>query len=107
MVAFIAATIIGIPLNYVFMFTLGYGLQGLAMTLTVTSVLVFAIMVIYTCCNPETRKVWQPYSCEVFRGWGEYLKISAPATLMLCAEFWAFELLTVFAGILGVMELAA
>ena len=107
MVAFIAATIVSILLNYVFMFTLGYGLQGLAMTLAVTSFLLFAFMAIYTCYNPETRKVWQPYSCEVFRGWGEYLKISAPATLMMCAEFWAFELLTVFAGILGVMELAA
>ena len=63
--------------------------------------------IIYTLCKPETRRVLQPYTCEVFRGWSEYIKVSAPATLMICAEWWAFELLTVIAGRLGTHELAA
>ena len=40
------------------------------------------------------------------RGWGEYLGVSVPATVMICSEWWAFEILTVMAGILGVVELA-
>lgn len=38
--------------------------------------------------------------------WG-YLKIGIPGMLMLCFEWWAFELLAIFTGLLGVSELAA
>ena len=65
------------------------------------------ITVIYCHCKPEIRKVMQPHDCETFRGWGEYLKISLPATVMICAEWWAFEILTVMAGMLGVLELSS
>ena len=40
-------------------------------------------------------------------GWGEYLCISIPATVMICAEWWAFEIIELLAGILGVTELAS
>jgi len=38
---------------------------------------------------------------------GMYLKIGVPGMLMLCFEWWAFELLAIFTGLLGVNELAA
>ena len=44
---------------------------------------------------------------ETFRGWGDYLKISLPATLMICSEWWAYEILTLMSGILGVLPLAS
>lgn len=43
----------------------------------------------------------------VFKNWGEYLKISLPSTVMLCAEWWAYELLMVFAGNISVEALVA
>ena len=49
----------------------------------------------------------QPIDIEAFRGWRPYLQISLPATLMICKEWWAFEILTVLAGVLGVTELAS
>ena len=48
-----------------------------------------------------------PIDGSAFRNWGAYLKISIPATVMLCAEWWAFEVLMVLAGTLGVASLAA
>jgi MATE family multidrug resistance protein len=38
---------------------------------------------------------------------GTYLKIGIPGALMLCFEWWAFELLALFSGIMGVDALAA
>ena len=107
MVAQIVGTLLSIPLIYSFMYTFEYGLQGIPIAQFIQSVIVLATTVIYTFCNPEAQKVWQPYDIEVFRGWGEYLSVSAPATLMICAEWWAFEALTVLAGMLSVLELAA
>lgn len=39
--------------------------------------------------------------------WWEFLQYGIPGTLMGCAEWWAFELLAIFAGILGTHQLAA
>jgi MATE family multidrug resistance protein len=44
---------------------------------------------------------------HVFKDIGLYLKIGIPGMLMLCFEWWAFELLALFTGILGVYQLAA
>ena len=47
------------------------------------------------------------YDLSVFRDIGVYLKIGIPNMLMLCCEWWIFEILTIFSGLLGVTQLAA
>ena len=42
-----------------------------------------------------------------WEGCKEFLRLGVPGTLMQCAEWWAFELLAIFAGMLGKHELAA
>jgi len=42
------------------------------------------------------------YDKTVFRKIGSYLKIGVSGMLMLCFEWWAFELLAIFTGLLGV-----
>lgn len=42
------------------------------------------------------------YDMSVFKDIGLYLKIGVPNMLMLCCEWWIFEILTIFAGLLGV-----
>ena len=37
-------------------------------------------------------------SREALKDWGEYLAISLPATVMLCAEWWFFEIMVLFAS---------
>ena len=44
---------------------------------------------------------------ESFKGWGMYLKLAFPALIMLCADWWSLEILTVIAGTVGVEEQAA
>jgi len=42
-----------------------------------------------------------------WQGAKEFLKLAVPGTMMQCAEWWAFELLAIFAGLLGTHQLAA
>jgi len=46
------------------------------------------------------------YDSTVLHDLCEYLKIGVPGMLMLCFEWWAFELLAIFTGLLGVDQLA-
>lgn len=44
---------------------------------------------------------------EVFQGWGTYLRVAVPSMIMICAEWWAFDVVTLLAGILSVKSLAS
>mgnify|MGYP000904570346 CR=1 FL=1 len=46
------------------------------------------------------------YDHHCFKDICNYLKIGVPGMLMLCFEWWAFELLAIFTGLLGVDQLA-
>lgn len=46
------------------------------------------------------------YDITVFKEIAKFLKIGVPGMLMLCFEWWAFELLALFTGTLGVYQLA-
>ena len=107
MIASIVQTVVTIPLIHLCMYTFNFGLTGIPIAQAISTGILLLVTIIYTFCKPETRKVLQPYDWEVFRGWGEYLNVSIPAAVMICAEWWAFEALMVMAGILGVLELAA
>lgn len=43
---------------------------------------------------------------DALKGWKQYFGIAIPATMMLCSEWWFFELLMLTAGGLGVKEQA-
>lgn len=47
------------------------------------------------------------FTKETLKDWFEFLKIGVPSTAMQCFEWWAFEVIAVFAGVLGVTELSA
>jgi MATE family multidrug resistance protein len=44
---------------------------------------------------------------ESFKGLGNYLKIGIPSAMMLCLEWWAFEIIHIMVGYIGVDEQAA
>lgn len=44
---------------------------------------------------------------RVFENMCEYIKIGLPGACMMCFEWWCFELLAVFSGLMSVEALAA
>ena len=64
-------------------------------------------MLIYANNVPQLKEaLYLPTSSELFSGWAQYLSISLPNLAMVCAEWWAFEVVTLMAGWLGVIEQA-
>ena len=43
---------------------------------------------------------------HAFEKWGEYMALAIPSAFILCAEWWMYEVLALFAGWLGVLYLA-
>jgi MATE family multidrug resistance protein len=44
---------------------------------------------------------------DAFKDWGKFLQLAIPGLIMTCAEFWAFEIQTLFAGYFGTEYLSA
>ena len=90
MIAMIAATVIHVPLCYIFVHVVDLGVEGIVFaTITKDCVLLLTIL-IYMRCSKRISPHMRMVDREIFRGWCEYLKISLPSTAMLCAEWYAF-----------------
>ena len=107
MVAMFVATTLHIFLCYLFVHVLDWGIEGLAIATSTKDLSLILMVMIYGYCDPDINKALAPLNKECFQGWSEYLKVSLPSTVMVCSEWWAFEFLTIMAGIMGVAELAS
>jgi len=58
---------------------------------------------------PEVRRCLQPLSSEAFniKELVQFFKLGLPGTIMLCSEWWAYELLTISASFLGTHAVSA
>ena len=86
-----------------------YGVFGAAMAINFTYTLDFVIQELYVLYH---KTVFDEYSAPLFDeesvlDWPLFIKLAIPTTMLMCVEWWAFEFLVIFAGIIGVKELAA
>lgn len=83
-----------------------YG-AALAMNITYVSNMIIADAVILRRKDTEFKDMVISYERSIFYDIGGFLKIGIPGMLMLCFEWWALEILAIFAGKLSVNDLAA
>ena len=92
---------------YFFVVKWGWGASGAAMATNITYILNLVLCEVWILRVPEIRKTYAWPDRQSFQKLGSYLKIGIPGALMLCFEWWAFELLALFSGLMGVEALAA
>ena len=47
------------------------------------------------------------FNSDCLKDWGVYLRMGVPSAAMLCLEWFAFEVIALIVGQIGVVELAA
>ena len=109
LVAMIVATLLHLSLCFVFVNFLDLGINGLGLATSIKDFALILTVMIYANCSSEVKPALSalPWDRESFEGWGEYLKISLPSVIQIGAEWWAFEIIEIMAGNLGVEEQAA
>lgn len=98
----IIATAIHLPLCHLLVIKHGMGIKGLGLATSITNFNLLTITMIYCHCTPDINRALSMPGKDSFRGWSEYLKVSLPSTVMICAEWWAFEVLTLISGLISV-----
>ncbi|ELR21350.1 MATE efflux family subfamily protein [Acanthamoeba castellanii str. Neff] len=103
----ICSVLINVLAQYVFVYLLGLGFMGSPLGLALTWACSPFLLLAYILLAGAHRKTWHGWSWECLQGWGEFLKLALPGTLMVCAEWWGFEVTVIAVGLIGEIELAA
>lgn len=102
MLAMVGGTALHLLWCYLLVAKYDLGVEGLALATSFTYLLMFLMITEYAHCLSRLKEALFCPDKSVFEGWGEYFKLGIPAMIMICAEDWAFQILTFLAGILGV-----
>ncbi|KAL5828112.1 hypothetical protein ACOSQ4_019909 [Xanthoceras sorbifolium] len=89
-----------IPLCWGLVFMSGLGNIGAALAISVSYWLNVIFIGVYMYFSPACAKTRVPISMELFQGIGEFFKFAIPSVVMICLEWWSFELLVLMSGLL-------
>lgn len=90
MIAQVGATFLHILWCHIFVVKLDWGLRGLGMASTITSLLLVAMTELYAWCLPSIQDTLFWPDATSFHGWKEYFSLGVPTTIILCAEYFAW-----------------
>lgn len=95
--------------SYLLVFQAGLGLTGASIATCITYWLNLILVTLYLSYKEDAvhKTSWHAFNYDSLKGWWEYLSYGIPSTLMLCLEWWFYEILALYAGMLSVNELAA
>lgn len=81
-----------LPLNWLMVWTLDWGLDGSALAAVACELIYLAGLLAaaarHNACQPWDARPWQGLSCDALRGWRQHLKIAATGTIMLVLDWW-------------------
>ncbi|PSR87771.1 Protein DETOXIFICATION like [Actinidia chinensis var. chinensis] len=94
-----------IPLCWVLVFKSGLVNLGGALAIDISIWLNVIFLMLYMNYSSSCEKTRAPISMEVLRGVGEFFSFAIPSAVMICLEWWSFELLILLSGLLPNPEL--
>ncbi|XP_070536669.1 multidrug and toxin extrusion protein 1-like isoform X2 [Ptychodera flava] len=103
----IAASLISVPIHYVFLFVWDMQLVGAALALSLVWWLLFISLVIYIRMRNLHEETWGGWSTACLQDWDTLFKLAVAGILVMALEWWAWEIGTFFMGTIGEVELAA
>ncbi|XP_073395005.1 protein DETOXIFICATION 16 isoform X3 [Physcomitrium patens] len=89
-----------IPLCYLMIFKLGVGFRGAAIATSVSNWVNVTILATYVRFSPHCKQTWTGLSREAFEDLAGLFTLAVPSAIMVCFEYWSFELLVIFSGLL-------
>ncbi|TVU32459.1 hypothetical protein EJB05_24190, partial [Eragrostis curvula] len=84
---------------------LGLGSRGVALADAVSYLVSLSFLAVYVRLSPSCKATWTGFSREALGGVLGFLKLAVPSALMVCIEWWSFELPVLLSGLLPNPEL--
>ncbi|KAL5022186.1 hypothetical protein ScPMuIL_001341 [Solemya velum] len=107
MIIGVIANVFNAAYHAVFILVLNWDIRGAALAVVLTEWTLVILHVCYICFSGIYRSTWTGWSSKCFDDWGEFMRLAIPGLLMVCLEWWSFEILTFVTGLLGNAQLDA
>ncbi|XP_069471277.1 multidrug and toxin extrusion protein 1-like [Ambystoma mexicanum] len=101
------ANFLNAGINYVFLYVLTLGIKGSACANTISQYVQMILLFLYIVCRKLHVETWGGWTTECFQEWDSFINLAIPSMLMLCIEWWSYEIGSFLAGVIGMVELGA
>ncbi|XP_048318288.2 protein DETOXIFICATION 12-like isoform X1 [Ziziphus jujuba] len=95
-----ATLLFHIPLCWILVFKSGLNSHGGALAIGISNWLNVILLGLYMNFSSACERTRSPVSVELFHGVGQFFRLAIPSALMVCLEWWSFELLVLLSGLL-------
>ncbi|KAI6686116.1 hypothetical protein NL676_032029 [Syzygium grande] len=85
---------------WVFIFKFGLGIRGAALANTISNWNNVILLAIYVKLSPACIKTWTGFTREALLDLVSFVKLAVPSAVMICFEYWSFELVVLLSGLL-------
>ncbi|KAL2094210.1 hypothetical protein ACEWY4_008929 [Coilia grayii] len=102
-----AGNVLNALINYIFLHVLDLGVAGSAAANSISQYALAVFLYIYIVWRGLHKATWDGWSKDCLQEWGAYISLALPSMLMLCVEWWTYELGGFLAGLISEVELGA
>ncbi|GJN38669.1 hypothetical protein PR202_gb27734 [Eleusine coracana subsp. coracana] len=85
---------------YALVYKAGMGSKGAALSTAISYAINLTILALYVRLSSACKRTWTGFSAEAFAGLRDFAKLAVPSAMMVCLEWWSFELLVLLSGVL-------
>ncbi|XP_072302216.1 multidrug and toxin extrusion protein 1-like [Eucyclogobius newberryi] len=93
--------------NYIFLHLLDLGVNGSAAANAISQYCLAVILFLYIYIKKLHKATWDGWSMDCLRDWGLFLSLALPSMVMMCSEWWLYEIGIFLAGIISDVEQGA
>ncbi|XP_004621649.2 multidrug and toxin extrusion protein 2 [Sorex araneus] len=93
--------------NYVLVSMLSLGVRGSAYANTISQFVQVIFLFLYIVLKKLYLETWAGWSSQCLQDWGPFFSLAIPSMLMMCIEWWAYEIGSFLMGLLSVLDLSA
>ncbi|GMI68836.1 BUSH-AND-CHLOROTIC-DWARF 1, ZRIZI, Arabidopsis abnormal shoot4 [Hibiscus trionum] len=88
------------PINYILVYHLSLGIQGIALAVAFTDFNLLIALLFYLWFSGICDKTWNGWSLDCFYEWKPILTLAIPSCISVCLEWWWYELMILLSGFL-------
>ncbi|KAF3952185.1 hypothetical protein CMV_022235 [Castanea mollissima] len=85
---------------WVLMFKIKLGIKGAALAISISNWINVLLLAIYVRFSQAFVKTWTGFSKESLHDILSFIKLAVPSAIMICLEYWSFEMVVLLSGLL-------
>ncbi|XP_011038711.1 PREDICTED: MATE efflux family protein 5-like isoform X2 [Populus euphratica] len=97
----VVTLLLHIPLCWFLVFKSGLENVGGALAISISNWLNVIFLLLYMKYSSACAKTRAPVSMEMFHGIGEFFRFAIPSAVMICLQWWAYEIVVLLSGLLS------